>query len=113
METRTEGPAVSAADYVKALQATLATLAILVVQMRALGKQFSDTLTSQLDLKQEILGRTRKALGSVDLPHASGVAARLLNRAAPGQRSTTRSPAGCAEQMSSSLSPGASSGGVS
>lgn len=47
----------SATDYLETLLATLATLALFVVMLRALGKQFSHTLTSQIDLKQEILRR--------------------------------------------------------
>ena len=45
------------ADFVETLLATLATVAILVLMMRALGKQFSHALTSQLELKQEIVRR--------------------------------------------------------
>ncbi len=47
----------SAADYAKTILATLATVAVLVLMMRALGKQFFDTLTRQIDLKTEILRR--------------------------------------------------------
>ncbi len=57
MKASPEEPIVSAADYAKTILATLATVAVLVFLMRALGKQFFDTLTRQIDLKTEILRR--------------------------------------------------------
>jgi hypothetical protein len=48
---------VSAGDYAKTLLATVTTISILVLMMRALGKQFSKSLNSQIDLKREILRR--------------------------------------------------------
>ena len=47
----------SAGDYAKTLLATVTTISILVVMMRALGKQFSKSLSSQIDLEREILRR--------------------------------------------------------
>jgi hypothetical protein len=48
---------VNAGDYAKTLLATVTTVAVLVLMMWALGKQYSKSLNSQIDLKLEILRR--------------------------------------------------------
>ena len=47
----------NAGDYAKTLLATVTTISVLVLMMRALGKQVSKSLNSQIDLKLEILRR--------------------------------------------------------
>ena len=47
----------NAAAYAKTILATVATVAVLLVMMRALGRQFFRNLTRQIDLKMEILRR--------------------------------------------------------
>lgn len=56
-EASREGPLVSAADDVKTILATLATVAVLGLMMRALGRVFFTSLTSQIERKQEIIRR--------------------------------------------------------
>jgi len=48
---------VSTEDYLKTFAATAVTLGVIAVLTWLLGKQFFDTLSSQIDLKLEILRR--------------------------------------------------------
>jgi hypothetical protein len=57
MEGTAEATTMTTSDYVATLVATLATLALVVVMARTLGKHFSESLNRNVDVKVELLRR--------------------------------------------------------